>query len=679
MEQFSECSIWTKTEVIDLPFLPFDSEEDVQTKIINESVKYIRKVKNINFREVDLEKRDENERKFIFYQADTLIGLDISALDASAFSYLDQFSFLMKMYPLVLINSYIDGENSFKRIVLHSHCKERYYILPIFGSIPFLDKALSDAYYGDNIVSLLKGEKKEIDISDFLSLQKDNPVKEIKNRFPQFDIESSKVSFTPQIVWLGVSDNGIIRLLNDLFNNNKCEFDYEEECKQYDINKNELLQYIEKSMLFYKKDNNRVVFRLQRKSIYWGFICNLAAQFEREMIERDAIRYDIKLDQKIGTIQKMGERIYHKLGNLFAKFDAFSYKMFSNIKRILDSGRYTEVLVVDNGNMEGLFSMLKKSGCNDQVYEVLDYFGIAIKIPTIDYTNLKDKSVLVITDIINTGKLIKSVIEILNENKCEKIGIFSFIVNQEFVFKNEISNTNVEFFYLTEKKLNIVENILEREYTNRFLKDKDLSFKLLWGEVGRYIELKEESKPMEPYSDKQISMLDFCSYLFSIISRNESLDKHTYIYQKIKRLIKDKDIIFILNKTEMELKAFEYIVRKEYPDKSTVIKFEEKKIFLGGNDPAYKDKNVLFFLPSGYVKAYREQLDKFIKLNKIKRSDFLDLVHLETYSLDTNDISEEDVDCSYIFQSRLKRFSGVKENPEFNYLKDIKTNKILLT
>ena len=101
MEQFSECSIWTKTEVIDLPFLPFDSEEDVQTKIINESVKYIRKVKNINFREVDLEKRDENERKFIFYQADTLIGLDISALDASAFSYLDQFSFLMKMYPLV--------------------------------------------------------------------------------------------------------------------------------------------------------------------------------------------------------------------------------------------------------------------------------------------------------------------------------------------------------------------------------------------------------------------------------------------------------------------------------------------------------------------------------------------------------------------------------------------------
>lgn len=50
MESFKSCSIWKKTEIIDLPFLPFEGDKQVTSKMINESAKYIKKVKNLNFR-----------------------------------------------------------------------------------------------------------------------------------------------------------------------------------------------------------------------------------------------------------------------------------------------------------------------------------------------------------------------------------------------------------------------------------------------------------------------------------------------------------------------------------------------------------------------------------------------------------------------------------------------------
>lgn len=662
MEKFSECKVWEKTDIIDLPYLPFDKEEEVKEKIINDSAKHIKKVKNVNFREIRSDESIQNERRFIFYHADTLIGLDISTLDASAFTYLDQFFFLMKMYPLVLINSYTVTRDSLKKIALHSYCSEHYYILPTFGPMPFLDKALSGDYYGEEIVKLFKGEVEKISISDFPV-----SIEELKIRFPQLKIENDEIFFEPQITWLGIIDNEIVNLLNYLFNKNIVKFNYKKECKNYSIDELKLLQYIEKSMLFYKMDDENVMFRMQRKNVYWNFICNLAAQFEREMIERDAICYDISIDEKIGTVRKIDEKIYHKLGNLFIKCDAFSYKMFSNIKRILDKSSFSEILVVDNGNMDSLISMLKRSGWWDHVYEVIDYYGVAVKFPTIDYKKLYDKEVLIIIDVINTGKLLKSVFDLLNKIKCKKIGVFSFIVNQDFSFKELLSTQTFEFYYMTEKKLNSIEKILDREYTKRFINDRDLNFKLLWGEVGKDIELKNHDKSIEVYLDEQINMLNFCAYKFSF---NSEMDEHSYIYQKLKRLFREVKIICVLKTDSIEKNEIQKIVTKEYADKIKIVEIEEKDVVLSKVNSVYVDERVLFFMPNVFVISHKENMERYIKTNKIENAIFLDLVEFEVYSLDKYEVVNDNMQYNYVFQSKLKRFSGIKNHPDFKFLKD---------
>lgn len=336
MESFNECSIWKKTEIIDLPFLPFERDKQVTSKMINESAKYLKKVKNVNFRESNQEINLKNERKFFFYQADTLVGLDISLIDASSRAYLDQFFFLLKMYPMVMINSYMP-EEAIKKITLQNYCKEHNYILPVFGPMPFWDKALSGSYYSEDIAKIFKGELEKIKLKDLVTTSNKISANELKIRFPQFMIENDEISFHPQVTWLGVGNKQIENLLDYLFNNNIEKFDLHKVCGEFSIEESKLTPYIDKSMLFYGKDRNDVIFRLQRRNIYWGFMCNLAAQFEKEMIERDAICYDLKIDESIGMIKAIDEKTYHKLGNLFDKYDSFSYKMFSYIKRLLDT------------------------------------------------------------------------------------------------------------------------------------------------------------------------------------------------------------------------------------------------------------------------------------------------------------------------------------------------------
>lgn len=665
MDHFSECKVWKKTDVIDIPYMPFVKEEIVKEKIINDSAKYIKKIQNISYREVRTDESIGNERRFLFYRADTLIGLDISTLDASAFSYLDQFFFLMKMYPLVLINSYAVTEDSLKRIALHSYCTEHHYILPTFGPMPFLDKALSGDYYGDKIVKLIKGEVDKIELSDFPKLDKNNTMEELKVRFPQFEIEANEVFFKPQITWLGVPNRKIVNLLNNLFNNNIETFNLKEYCKKFDIKEDELKHYIDKSMLFYQLSDEAILFRMQRKNVYWGFICNLAEQFEREIIERDAIKYDIRIDEEIGTIKRIDEKIYHKLGNLFSKCDAFAYKLFSNIKRILDKNFYTEILVVDNGNMDSILAMLQRIGWKDNVCEILDYYGTAVKIPTIDYRKLENKNVLIIIDVINTGKLIKSVVDVIKEIGCKKIGIFSFIVNQEYSISTLKSDDSIEFSYLTEKKLSNIEDILDKEYSKRFCHDRDLNFRLLWGGIKNDLVLARHDKPITTYLDGFRNVQDFCEYRFNF---NLNLDRYSYAYQKIKRFIIGKDVLCILN-TMVNLKELvERIIQTEQIRGIDIIEIEEKDIGLAKKILQFKDKNVLFFIPNQYVNTCEESLKRFININIIQKAEFLDIVELETYYLDTYKMEvEERLKYSYIFSTKLKKISGVKENPEFNF------------
>ena len=662
-KKFTECSIWEKTDVIDLPILPFGERKTIKSKILNDSAKYIKRVKNANVREKDLERSLKNERRFIFYEADTLIGIDVSALDASFKSYLDEFFFLLKMYPLVLINSYLP-KKILTGVNLNTYCLEHYYILPVFGPIPFHDKALSGEFYGEKIVSLLKGEKEYIDFKE-LKDQNLPSIDTLKTRFPQFKVEDEKVYFVPDIVWLGVNDVAIEKLLNYLFNNNMDRFNYKEMCKKFQIEKTKLLLYISKSMLFYQKDkkDEEVIFRLHRKNIYWGFVCKLADQFERELIERDAICYDLRINHSIGTIKNIDEKIYHKLGNLFCKFDSFAYKMFSYIQRILDSYIYTEIVVVDNGNMKSIISTLRNNINPDKIFEIIDYFGTAIRLPQVNYQKLKGANVLVIIDVINTGRLLNSVIDILNEVGCNKIGVFSFIVNHGFNIESISSKIPIDFSYITEKKLNSIDDILEREYTKRFDEDKDLNFKLLWGTIGKSFILEKDPKPLTRYVEDDDRYWDFCQYRFNLV---QNVDSHSYIYQKLKRLIRNKNIVLVYREYNKLFELLQQISVNEYDLKIELDHFEESN--MGKVIDKYANKKVIFIIPRRELLRIYSKIARFIKVNKIADAEFLNLVEYELYSLDKDlRVDKSDDKCRYIFHSRLNRYIGKADNPQFGY------------
>ncbi len=663
-KKFNECSVWEKTDIIDLPFLPFNQDKEVTSRMINESAKYIKKIKNVDFRGKNLEQNIQNERRFVFYQADTLIGLDISVLDVSSLTYLDQIYFLLKMYPLVMINSHIP-EESIKKITLHSYCLKNNYILPIFSAIPFLDKALSGDCYGEELVELFKGEKEKVDLSN-LCTNKDYSKEELAIRFPQLDFSGNEVTLIPQITWLGVNDEGIECLLNDLFNNNTEAFNCEELCIKHKIERSKLMSYINKSMLFCKMDEDNVIFRLQRKNVYWGFVCNLAAQFEKEMIERDAICYDVKVDESIGTIKKIDEKIYHKIGNLFLENDSYSYKVFSNIKRIVENNKYSKVLVVDNGNMSGLISMLKGSGLQEDVYEILDYYGTAVKFPMVDYQQLKNENVLIIIDIINTGKLLASVIEVLDEIQCRQMGVFSFIVDKSFLLRSFLKERNISLTYLTEKELNVIDDILEREYSKRFSDNRDLNFRLLWGATENDISVQRDKSAMSSYTNDEKPVKEYYEYEFGV---NDNIDSHSYVYQKLKRLIEGNDMIIIYKGYKNLKKLINKINSKEFENKLSIEEIEFREIQMTKFNRIYKDQKVLFLLAKKYIRAHRAQIEKFVQVNKMKCVRFGDLVEYTICSLDNeqSNIQECNVE-KYVFSSKLKRYISSVTNPQMDFL-----------
>lgn len=662
MSNFKECSIWEKTDIIDIPYLPFGGERKATSEMINELAKYVKEVKNLNFRETYIQQNIQNERRFFFQQADTLLGLDISVIDYVSQSYLDQFFFLLKMYPLVMVNSYMSRE-TIRTIALHSYCLEHYYILPVFGAIPFFDKASVQSYYPASIVDLFKGKRESIDLKKFECLSKDYTKERIKRRFPQFYIKNDKVFFQPEITWLGINCQEIEDLLSFLFNKNVERFNLKKVCEEFNIKEELLNLYIEKSMLFCRVDEEEIIFRLQRKNIYWGFICNLATQFEHELIERDAIKYDIKIEGDIGIIKQINEKIYHKMGNVFLKYDGFTNKMFSYIKRLLEQNIYSDILIVDNGNMSGIKSMIQGMGLHEHLYEVLDYYSVAVQYPNIDYKELEYKSVLVIVDVINTGKLLESTLDILKKINCSKIGVFSFIINYNYNLDIAFNEENIEIFYFTEKALDTIDNILDKEYSERFNTDEDLNFKLLWGDVGKNINLKENKTPYS-LSKNKINYKEYFYYDFDLM---RTIDIHSYIYQKVKHILKGRGLILIYEEYKEFKRLVDLLNLNEYKSGMVVETIEKKDISLSKMEPKYENKDVLFIIPNNLI----GNTTKYIENNRLGKVEFLNLVKYEVYFLDNDEVfSWENKNRKFIVLSKLKAYRGMLKNPQMDILRE---------
>lgn len=658
-DEYNKCIVWEKTEIIDLPFLPFEDGKIVTTKMINESAKYIKYIKNGKFR-LTSERNSLSNNRFFFYKTDTLIAVDISTLESSFCSYLDELYFVLKMYPMVFINSYID---KIKNINLHSYCLKNHYILPVFGSVPFLDKAASKKY-SIKLEELIKGNVKSLKVNELLESGSSIPLKQIKNRFPQFDFSDNNILFTPKITWLGVEDPNMEKLLNYLFNNNISQVNYKEMVEEFNLDESLLKEYIKESMLFFSEGES-IFFRLLRKNIYWGFVCNLADQFEQEMIDRDAICYELSIDQSIGTVRNIIESVYHKIGKLFTKKDSFSYKLFAYLKRYLETIPNSNILIVDNGNMEEIVSMLYDMDLKNRVYKVLDYFGEAVAYPNVCYEKLKNESVVIVIDVINTGKLIHSVIDFLKIQGCNDISIFSYIVNESYSFDKIIDKNVSNIFYLTEKELSNIENILTREYENRFKKDIDLNFKMLWGDINNNIQLKEREN-VEIVNNIATGENIKEKFVYDFLLQN-NIHAHSYIYQKLKKILCDYDIVLLQSEYENFETLIKNINQKDLQGllKISEIKKDEINRLIVNED--YFEKSVLLIMPINYIKSNMQNIIRYMKGNNIKKWRYLDIVDCELYSLESrNVINELDNESATIFNSKLKRYAARLDNPQLS-------------
>lgn len=660
MDTFNKCSIWEKTEIIDLPFLPFGSQDDVVSTMINESTKYIKYVKNGSFRISKNGLNEKMDRKFFFYKTDTLIGIDLSSLETAGCTFLDQFYFVLRMYPMVFINSYVS--DALKRITLHSYCLSHHYILPTFAGMPFLDKATSKRYNNDVIEELIKGKKKSITLTE-ISTEMCSPEKEeIKNRFPQFIFdEEDKITFIPQVTWLGVTNKSIINLLDYLFNENISEFQVSEMIEKFECPKDELLFYINESMLFYSEDEENVIFRLLREKIYWGFVCNTASQFEQEMINRDAICYDLKINQSLGTVKDISEKIYHKIGKMFDKEDWFAHKLFSNIRRMVEDEN-SNIVIIDNGNMDGIINRFSDIGMKDNLYRILDYYGVAVKYPNDNYDKLQNKKVLVVTDIINSGHLVDSAVDLLTETGCTDITVFTFIINQELDFRTIFKEKVKKLFFLTEKALVDINNILEVEYSKRFDIDNNLKFEFLWGEVGKNILLKKNTNPQVTYVNRSENQIEYFEYNFEL---EDNVDTHSYIYQKLRRVLSQIDLALIYIQYQGVLTYLKNVYKNENWAEKNIQTFEEKEIQLVKKKDEYKGKKILLISPIGFTIENKEALERFKRVNEVKSFMYLNLVNYEVYSLDENTLfNDDDMNALSIFSSKLRKYVASVNNPQ---------------
>lgn len=660
MDTFNKCSIWKKTEIIDLPFLPFGKQDEIVSTMINESTKYIKYIKNGSFR-ISKNKLIGIDKKSFFYKTDTLIGVDLSSLETAGCTFLDQLYFVLRMYPMVFINSYVN--EALGGITLHSYCLEHHYILPVFGALPFLDKATSKRYNNDLIEKLIKGKQKRINLKK-MGTELFCPTKqEIESRFPQFEIdESEQITFVPQVVWLGVKNKGIIDLLNYLFNENIVEFKVSEMIEKFSCPKDELLLYIEESMLFYSENKENVTFRLVREKIYWGFVCNTAAQFEQEMIERDAICYDLNINQSLGIVKGVSEKIYHKIGKMFIKEDWFAHKLFSNVRRVVENEENPNIVIIDNGNMDGVIERFADIGMRESVYRILDYYGVAVKYPNDNYDNLKGKKVLVVTDIINTGCLICSAVEMLKEVGCNDIIIFAFIIDQKLDFTEIVNNNVKKLFFFTEKALGDISDILNVEYSQRFKSDNNLKFELLWGSVGGNITLNKYDNPRVTYAGKCENLIEYLDYNFEI--ENE-IDIHSYLYQKIRRILAEIDLILIYEKYSSMRDYIKTLCNNERWFGKKIYSIEKKEIQLVKTDVKYNGKRILLVFPADFIAENKVTLERFEKANEVREFKYLDLVNYDVYSLDENLLFDDrEKDTLFVFSSKLKKYVALFNNPQ---------------
>ncbi len=259
------------------------------------------------------------------------------------------------------------------------------------------------------------------------------------NHFKGLKIEEEDAKYAPKIEWLGVDSVELKNLLTYLFNNNVETFKIDDTIKSFNIDEDLLKYYLRHSMLFGRHKEGWARFRFLKMHILPGIMKELVGRFETAIVERGAMdmSHSDFASYPTGIIE------YHRIGKIFDLKDSYAISILSYIKEQIKQYTYTTIAVIDNGWEKALFDLIPIIFDNVRVIRIVNYYGEHLISPFDSIS--KDEQVIVICDVVNTGKFIKHTLNILQQKTSIPItGVFSFLVNSDFRSKSLFDNKLID-------------------------------------------------------------------------------------------------------------------------------------------------------------------------------------------------------------------------------------------
>ena len=481
----SRFPVWDSTAIIQLRYFPFRAGDETERGVLDYLTKRLISVARNECRTRGV---GSGGFKQNFTQSRCLVGIDVASIRDSQVSYLDNLTYLIRVYPFVLVNSCL-SPSVLQGLQLHQMLRDKHYILPVFGRIPSDDPIWSKHWYGKEFFDLLAGKEEKLSCRRIPAWETKLRADDVCQRY-NLNSDGSNLSYSPSITWLGVESEKLAEGLTTFFNEGIEEFEISDFLNRFPCSEDLLKSYLEESMLFSHIRAGKYRFRLARKTILLGFMYEIAQDFEERLVATEAI--DTTHSNYAAFPQGLIE--YHSVGKLFDPRDTYALSLLSYVRQQLSDIDYNCVALVDNGKERALYDLIPKIFDGVKVVRIINYFGTPMISPFDEIGH--DDNVLLVTDLVNSGRFMEASLRLLKDktgHNCK--AAYSFIVgvnfNSKALFDEGHIDPNGRFAYYVSKKLDRVIDAKLSEHNLRFGGHNADVFSLFWHTINRVADCRK--------------------------------------------------------------------------------------------------------------------------------------------------------------------------------------------
>ena len=542
---------------------------------------------------------------------ETIIGLDLTNMAKSRMlpRSLDDLSYVIKEWPIFCFNyqGVIDKEDFVSNII--ESLEESFQVLPIVKQSFLYDEREINLPVDKVYKSFLKGENQSVEcpketwelICNNLSFQNFNN---------HFEYSDEKFLDKTSVTWLGVTDPKVRRLFNHLFHNNisECSLDSEFITNNFNTEEKEILaKYLENSKLIvFDAIEGKFSFKFIRRKIIPQIRSRVFREFENEMERANVI--SIAHD----TPKPSSFYWFFEFRRMFSYVnDVYIAKLSNILKQVVgENVIFDNICVYDTRNKENFTKYISKT-----------FRTPLTKIIRADtprffpYQRVSENTkVLIITDVVNSGKTVNQMISLVEESKAQVEAIFSLVFNSELITENNsyfYKDKTYKIFYFLQRKLQKKE--IQRDisrytiYSDDTLTLRGLDYIFFWeliqkdGEVNRRHYFTESDKTQHQLSTHFDCMLDFNNIRESTLIRD-------FLTQFSQRLL-ERNLSLIISNTSKYAMPVAEIVRDTYYRDVNIVKFDFRRKVL---DFEISDSDEILLVDDG-VNSY-SNLSSMMKL-----------------------------------------------------------------